>query len=148
MLLTSQGESGVLNLSLGVILTYKSKNKKKKTGLTGKMDMIIDITYLRKNLRKLKLSITQRVRETLDYSTINWMYPPNPPPHKLRESHGRGGEECEIPSWRSLRKQGPLNQQEQSSDELTETEAASTEPARVSQVLWAYIMALVFLWNY
>lgn len=48
MLLTSQDESGVLNLGLGVILTYKRKNK--KPGLTGKMDMIIDITYLRKKI--------------------------------------------------------------------------------------------------
>lgn len=74
MLLTSQDERGVLNLGLGVILTYKSTNK--KPGLTGKMNMIIDITYLRKNLWKLKLSIMQGMRETLDYSAVNWMCPP------------------------------------------------------------------------
>lgn len=53
MLLTSQDESGVLNLSLGLILTYKVKTK--KPGLTGKMDMIIDITYLRKKSLEIKI---------------------------------------------------------------------------------------------
>lgn len=112
--------------------------------------MIIDITYLRKKSSEIKIKHYAESERDLGLLNHKLDVSTNPPlPHKLRESHGRGGEECKIQNgWRSLRKQGPLNQQEQSSDELTETKAASTEPAWVGQVLWAYIMALVFLWNY